>query len=253
MPGRVWEMRMQDDWREPVVVFDENCTKKWFRPGQNTSRPHFRTRISSTVAPKDVADAKSGTSPTRSNGRTCCSIPSGVPVHAPMPSPVSQMCGLDAPKATAVKPIYAATSVMTASFNCRFCEGSSILLCSREAENPATIPTMIPANGPRTLRNGSTRDAPVITQSRTPERLNLLDVHEKADHDIMDNAIVTPKTTGPPVGIPSTLPDPSVSHTDNGTSTRNSTTSARRAVLNTGNPEAGQKNLFLVLTGPEPP
>ena len=179
------------------------------------SGPHFRARINSTVAARDGAETRSGTSLAKSKKRT--SVPSKYPYEDHGLKPPSHSGRLTAPKEIAAKPGYAATSVVAASFSGRPCEGSSIPLCSRDAENPATTPTMSPATGPRTSRNGSARDAPVITQSRTPEKLNPLDVHEKADHDTRDDTIVAARTATAPVTIPSTampLPTPGRSHTD---------------------------------------
>ena len=56
------------------------------------------------------------------------SIPSAVPLHAPMPLPVSQACELwFAAKTTRIRTRYAAASVMTAITTGRFYVGSVTL------------------------------------------------------------------------------------------------------------------------------
>ena len=69
------------------------------------------------------------------------------------------------------------------------------VLWSWNAANPAATPTAAPPVGPKTCRNGDTRDAPVITARAAPAGPSVRDTSERSAHDTMETETASTMTT----------------------------------------------------------
>lgn len=195
-----------------------------------------RVRTSSTAADSDAAEIRRGARAPWSTTRTADpgSSPGSQKNHGLEPAS-SHNGGLVTARVVATRTRYAVASTGTATISDLLWVVTSILLCNRDAANPATAPTTTPALGPRALKNGSTRDTPVIIQSMMPPTPYLPDRRAMRSQHIRDDVTEAAVTMAPLLEIPSRCISPAESvpvHCSHTVRTRKAATSAKRAVLN---------------------
>jgi len=114
-------------------------------------------------------------------------VRSAVPVHAPMPPPVSQICRVCAAKfASNNNP-----KEIAESETARYTRQDRVIPRSTNAANPAMVPTIGQDTGPNTDSDGIANAMPDIAASMTAGRSRNPHMLEKRNHDATAVAIMT--------------------------------------------------------------